>query len=120
MATLASRLRAIPKACRDHAFYLWAALATPPIAQFAHYVDPTTPLFKGHAAGVIFALVGLSLAVILWIPFRRRVTWPRVSIYAMALVLVAWVYAVLRLHLGGDTFDLTAFCVPAVVLLIII
>ncbi len=120
MATLASILRAIPQACRDRAFYLWVALATPPIAQFAHYLDPTTPLFKGHAAGVIFALVGLSLAVILWIPFRRRVTWSRVSIYAMALILAAWVYAVLRLQIGGDTFDLTAFCVPVVVLLIML
>ena len=120
MATFDASLRAIPQVCRDRALYLWAALATPPIAQFAHYVDPTTPLFKGHAAGVIFALVGLLLAVMLWIPFRRIVTWPRVSIYAMALILVAWVYAVLRLHLGGDTFDLTAFCVPVVVLLIII
>jgi O-antigen ligase len=120
MATFGASLRAIPQVCRDRALYLWVALATPPIAQFAHYLDPATPLFKGHAAGVIFALAGLLVAVILWIPFRKSVTWPRVSIYAMILILVAWVYAVLRLQFGGDTFDLTAFCVPVVVLLIMI
>ena len=120
MATFGASLRAIPQVCRDRALYLWAALATPPIAQFAHYLDPTTPLFKGHAAGVVFALLGLLVAVSLWIPFRPNVTWPRVSIYAMAVILVAWVYAVLRLQFGGDTFDLTAFCVPVVVLLIMI
>jgi O-antigen ligase len=120
MATFGVSLRAIPQVCRDRALYLWAALATPPIAQFAHYLDPTTPLFKGHAAGVIFALVGLLLGVILWIPFRQSVTWPRLSIYALVLILMAWVYAVLRVQLGGYTFDLTAFCVPVVVLLIMI
>jgi O-antigen ligase len=120
MATLFARFRAIKQVCRDRALYLWAALATPPIAQFAHYLDPTTPLLKAQAAGVVFALVGMLLAVILWIPFRRSVTWPRVFICALALILVAWVYAVLRLQFGGDTFDLTAFCVPVVVLLVMI
>ncbi len=120
MATLGASLRAIPQVCQDRAIYLWAALATPPIAQFAHYLDPTTPLFKAHAAGVIFALAGLLVAVSLWIPFRRSVTWPRVSIYAMVLILVAWVYAVLRVQFGGYTFDLTAFCVPVVVMLTMI
>lgn len=120
MATFGASLRAIPQVCRDRALYLWVALATPPIAQFAHYLDPATPLFKGHAAGVIFALAGLLVAVGLWIPFRRSVTWPRVSISAIVLILVAWVYAVLRVQFGGYTFDLTAFCVPVVVLLIMI
>ena len=103
------------QSCQERAIYLWVALATPPIAQFAHHLDPVTPVFKAQAAGVIVGLMGLSVAIILWIPFRRSTPWPTLSRWALALILVTWTYATVLTQLDGSTFNLTTFSVPVVI-----
>jgi len=106
--------------CQERAIYLWVAFATPPIAQFAHYLDPVTPLFKAQAAGVILGLSGLLIAALLWLPFRRATPWPTTSRLALVIILVTWTYATVLTQLDGSTFNLTTFSVPIVVAMVLL
>lgn len=103
---------------QHRAVYVWVIMATPALATFAHYVAPNQPVFKGHDYGILIAFALSLLALILWIPYRSDGIWPRVVFVFLALLAVTWTYQVVRVHVDDSLFNLTAFLVPLVLILI--
>ena len=87
-------------------------------SNFAHFLDPQEPLFKGQPAGVIVAYVLTLLAVLAWIPYRPQARWSASFHWFAASLLASWGVAMLLALVHGDAFDLTALLPPVAVLLI--
>ena len=105
---------------RGRAIYLWVALATPAVVAFAQYSLGGQVVFKGHTAAVLLGVVGTTLAVVLWLPYRRSTRWPALATVALLMMVVTWGYQALRMFQEGTQFNFTSFAVPIVLLMIIL
>lgn len=103
---------------RTRAWYAWIVFALPPAATFAHATGPTATLWKGQGPGVLSVIALTGIAVLLWLPFIRVRRIAGLQLAYLAVVLLTWTVAVLRIQLDGSLFALGAFAAPVVLLLL--
>jgi O-antigen ligase len=103
---------------RGRAIYLWVALATPAVVAFTQYSLGGQVVFKGHTAAVLLGVVGTTLAVVLWLPYRRPTRWPALATAALLLMVATWAYQAIRMFQEGAQANFTTFAVPIVLVLI--
>lgn len=104
---------------RERAVYVWIAFTIPAASTFGHALAPGEPFFKGQDLGILIGLAAACLAALAWMPFRRQAVWTRTTLTFFGLLLAAWTYQVVRTQLDQSLFNLTAFVVPLVLLLIV-
>lgn len=100
------------------AAFMWVIFAIPATAAFGHALAPNQAFFKGHDLGVLLGLGLAFLGLLLWLPYRADHRWPALVWVFLSLTLIAWFYQILRTQLDGSLFNLTAFAVPVLLLLI--
>lgn len=105
---------------RDHAVYLWIALATVPLATLANYIAPSTVLLKGQPASVLIGVAGGVAAVLAWLPFRSTTRLPRLAQATLILIAVAWAIETAQTQLDDSLFNLSTFLLPLLVVLILL
>lgn len=110
-------METVAKVVRDRAVYLWIAFAVPALATFGHALLPEQPVLKGQDLGIVLALAGTGFAFLAWLPFRRRGAWPSFVLLFLGTVSALWLYQITRTQLDQSLFNLTAFVVPAVLLM---
>ena len=93
--------------------YLSAIFLTVVAAQLAQYLSPTDVWVKGQPAAVILNFTGFGVAFVLWWLYRPGGSWPPVFAWLVAAWVVLWAVTVGLSVLHGDLFTLTAFLVPA-------
>lgn len=103
---------------QERAVYLWILFLIPAASRFGHYVAPNEPAVKGHDYGIVIATSLTLVAFATWVPYRGHRCWTRLSFLFFAVMTVAWVYQVVRIHLDNSLFRLTVFVLPAAILLI--
>jgi len=105
---------------QQRAVYLWVLFSIPAVSTFGHYLAPNRPFFKGHDLGVLSVLALTVIAALLWIPLRRRSSWPTLALVFLGLLGTAWLYQVTRIQIDGSLFNISAFAMPIILLLIAI
>ncbi|MBK9738909.1 MAG: O-antigen ligase family protein [Actinobacteria bacterium] len=104
---------------RVRAVYSWIAFATPPISIFGHALAPGQAVYKGQDLGVWAALVCTLAAALAWLPYARTPRLPALPTAFLVTVAVAWAVEVARFQADGSLFNVTAFCVPVIVILLV-
>lgn len=105
-------------AIRHRAVYLWVLFLIPPVATFAHYLAPKRPLIEAQDGGIVSAYVLCGVAAILWIAYGTRRRWSPVTRAFLALVIITWLFEIIRIQLDDTVFNLTALLVPVVLVAI--
>lgn len=118
MLVIVGRVQRLLNLVSHRAAYLWAIFCIPATAAFGHALAPNQAFFKGHDLGVLLGLGLTFLVVLLWLPYRADYRWPALVWVFLSLMLLAWLYQILRTQLDGSLFNLTAFAVPVLLLLI--
>jgi len=118
MLVIVGRMQRLLDLARQRAVYIWVIFAIPAAAILGHALAPNQAFFKGHDLGILLGLGLTLLALLLWFPFQAQYRWPPLVWVFLSLTLVAWVYQVLRTQLDGSLFNLTAFAVPVLLLMI--
>lgn len=103
---------------RDRPLYLWVIFAIPAVATFGHAIAPGQAVFKGQDLGIIADIVATVLAIALWVPYRRTGRWSNAVFVLLAVVLVAWLYEIIRIQWDQSLFNETVITVPVAVALI--
>lgn len=105
---------------KQNAVYLWIAFLAPAATTFGHALAPNQPLLKGHDAGVIVGLTLALLIVLTWLPFCSTQPWPRPVLIFLSLLVLTWLYQVVRIQLDGSVFNLTVVILPIVAIAIML
>lgn len=100
------------------AVYLWVIFAMPAASIFGHALAPGKPFFKAQDLGILAALAMTAIAALAWLPFRRRRPWPPRVFGLFAVILIAWLYQLVRTQFDQSVFNLTAFAIPVILVLI--
>ncbi len=105
---------------QERAGYAWLAFLVPPLAIFGHALAPGEAFFKGQDLGILFALAASGLALLAWIPYQAVRRPSRLTIIALTVLLLAWLIQIIRIQLDGALFNLAAFCLPLLVVLLLL
>ena len=99
------------------AHYLFLLFLVPAVATFGHYITPEKPVLFGQDLGIVAGLLLAVAGILTWFFFRGKEprSW-RVSTFFI-LLLITWVYQVLRMRSGEMGFNYTAFIVPVAVVM---
>ena len=98
--------------------YLIPLFLIPVVGTFGHYVAPNEAVFKGQNWGIVGSFLLAGIAVLLWIPRRFDFNWNRVHLSFFLISLVLWLLQTISTQLDQSLFNLTAFILPLVIVLI--
>ena len=99
--------------------YLSLLVVTVVAARFAQYLWPTQAVLKGQGAGIVVTFAGFVLALITWSLFRPESSWPNEFKVVVLAWGVLWGVSLGLSILHGDLFNVTAFLVPPILLMIL-
>ncbi|MDO9484482.1 MAG: hypothetical protein Q7K25_00250 [Actinomycetota bacterium] len=105
---------------KQRAVYAWLAFAIPPIAIFGHALSPGTVVFKAQTLGIVLALALTLVCVLLWLPYRAQGRLPRIVVWTMLAIIAAWLIQILRIQADGALFNVSTFCLPALLILLLL
>ena len=106
------------KLCR-FPMYFYTACALPAIMIYLQATATYSPTFKGQNLSIWAAIVGGGAILLLWLIYRRIGSLETQSAWLVAIILIAWTYQVLRIQFDGSVFNVSAFLVPLVLILIL-
>lgn len=111
-------MQSVVETLRVRPVFLWVAFLVPAASTFGHYLAPNRNVFRGHDLGIIAAFALASVVLFFWIPYRSNERWPRHVTAFFLLAAVAWAYQIVRTQLDGSLFNLNAFILPLLLLLL--
>ncbi len=101
-------------------WYLPILFTIPVFAAYFHSLAPNENIFKGQDGGIWVAFLLTLVATLSWLACRDSTRLVPLARTALTLMLLAWMYQVVRTQLDGSTFNLSAFAVPLVIVLILL
>jgi len=101
-------------------WYLPILFTIPAFATYFHSLAPNENIFRGQDGGIWVAFLLTLVATLSWFSCRDSTPLVPLARAALILMLVAWTYQVVRTQLDGSTFNLSAFAVPLVIVLILL
>jgi O-antigen ligase len=101
-------------------WYLPILFTIPAFAIYFHSLAPNKNIFKGQDWGIWAAFLLTLVAALSWLFHKRSTRLTPLARAAVVLMLIAWMYQVVRTQFDGATFNLTAFLVPLSVMLILL
>ncbi len=99
-------------------WYLPILFTIPAFGSYFHSLAPNENVFKGQDWGIWVAFLLTLLAALSWLSCRDSTRLIPLARAALAFMLAAWIYQVIRIQLDGATFNLTAFLLPLVLVLL--
>lgn len=111
-------MRTVVETLRYRPVFLWMAFLIPAASIFGHYLAPNQNIFRGHDWGIIAAFALAIVVLFSWIPYQSTGRWPMHVFAFFLLTAGAWAYQVVRTQMDGSLFNLTAFIVPLLFLLL--
>lgn len=86
---------------------------------YALSLAPGAAVLKGHDWGVLIGVLGVLLAVLFWLAYvPERPVREAMSLSVMLLIGAAWTWQVIRTQVDGGLFNVTAFAVPVILVLV--
>jgi hypothetical protein len=101
-------------------WYLPILFTIPAFATYFHSLAPNENIFKGQDWGIWVAFLLTLVATLSWLACRDSTRLVPLARAALTLMLLAWMYQVVRTQLDGSTFNLSAFAVPLAIVLILL
>jgi hypothetical protein len=101
-------------------WYLPILFTTPAGGIYFHSLAPNENIFKGQDWGIWAVFILSAVAALSWLFHKGSTRLIPLARAALVLMLIAWMYQVVRTQLDGATFNLTAFTVPLAVALILL
>ncbi len=92
----------------------------PAFATYFHSLAPNENIFKGQDGGIWVAFLLTLVATLSWLACRDSTGLVPLARTALTFMLLAWMYQVVRTQLDGSAFNLSAFTVPLVIVLILL
>ena len=105
---------------QERAVFAWLAFLVPPLAIFGHALAPGKAFFKGQDLGIVFALALSGIVILAWIPYRAGARASRLVLITLVTLLIAWLAQVIRIQLDGSLFNISTFCLPLLVVLLLV
>ena len=97
--------------------YLFLLFLIPAAATFGHYIAPGKSLIIGQDLGIIAGLLLAFAAIVAWFFYLKEGLWSgKVNTFFMLLI-ITWVYQILRMRSGEMGFNYTAFIVPVAIVM---
>lgn len=100
--------------------YLYLLVAIPAVVTFGHYLTPHKPVLAGQDLGIVAGGIAIAIAIGVWLTCASEGTWSLLVRVFLILILVTWLYQILRMRAESMGFNYTAFIVPAAVILILL
>lgn len=116
MSAVTSTLRLV----RERAVYLWIAFLAPSVSILGHAVAPGREFFKGQDLGVISGLALTAAAVVMWVPYHRERRPQPLVVAFVVVVVLAWATQLVRIQSDNSLFNVTAVCLPVILVMIVI
>ena len=104
---------------QQRAVFAWLAFLVPALAIFGHALAPGKAFFKGQDLGIVFALALSGLVILTWIPYREGRRASRLVLITLLTLLLAWLAQVIRIQLDGSLFNISTFCLPLLIVLLL-
>ena len=110
-----------PRQCgRWRISYLYLLVVIPAVVTFGHYLSPQQPVLAGQDLGIVAGGIALLIAIGVWFTCASQGTWSLLVRFFFVLLLVTWLYQILRMRADSMGFNYTAFIVPVAVILILL
>lgn len=99
--------------------FFYVACILPAVMIYLQALAPYAPTFKAQNLSIWSGILGGAGVLLLWIFYRRTRTLNTRNASVIALLIISWLYQVIRTQVDGSVFNLTAFLVPLILLLVL-
>jgi hypothetical protein len=104
---------------RNRPLYFYVACVLPAVMIYLQATTPFTPTFKGQNLSVWAGILGGAVVLVLWAFYRRPQKLEFLNSSVVLLLVITWLYQVIRTQVDGSVFNMTAFLVPLILLLVL-